>query len=981
MSASSGQRLPSAETGRTPRPFGLEFVDAIALCLFAVVSRQKMGSLTKGGQRIFRHTHAEQSAPSEGKNVSELQIEVTVKQGDSSTERGALLEALLKRVLLALQYEHVRTTVRVTGCELDVIAQDKQTGSQVLVECKAYRDKTISADVLTKLMGNLAFHDEFKAAWLVTTGRLGKDASGLVEQHRQKSSDKRERLRVWEPGPLIDLLVSTGQIVSVEKLRLPSSHLVLASHTLCITDLGEFWAVSAIGPKSGVADTVLAFHAKDGTPVRNAAVLQELASRDSNLKSLQWVSGGNDFLAIGTATDTSLRQELDSIAPVPVADDWSDYRPARVEDFVGRDELLKDITRYFEDVRTGQSATRLLAIKAPSGWGKSSFLVKLRSVCQSGRSKDRVFLYAVDCRTASSPRYPELALKRCVDEAIASGFITGGLTPCRVPSAGQPFGDTSMQEILSELKEKNKVIVLFFDQFEEITTKQELADLFVQIKMLCAAVESAEENIVLGFSWKTDGSIPTDHPAYHVWHSFADRRREFALPLFSKGDISKLLGRLSREVNAPIEHGLRRLLGEHCQGYPWLLKKLCVHVFQVLQSKPAAQRDLLDRALDVEALFKKDLSDLDHKQIACLERIAGESPADHFKIVEQFGDATVDSLIHRRLIVRNSGKLVLYWDIFRDFVLSKQVPAIPARYVPVSSPTTAKLVIEACATSSSISKLCNRLNLQKGTVDNVARDLVMMGVCSYDRKNERLKLIHQDIKESLGAAFKFFGSHAFLRQAIETHGKGFRQIPLATLVSLWSQEFSADEYAEKTIAAISRRMVLWFQSLAILTVDSSDLVTHRVDQTAPADFNQFRAEGRRSGRRLFLGEAPPARVLDVIKRLREPTYASAPSDRNALYALNGLRLVSSVVDPVLLDRPRRGSEEVWLGLKVLDQPTVRAALELKSKNPDVGGLEVGQAFEIRFQMGVSEASMRRYGSGVLVWVKWLEDIGLVTFKI
>ncbi|MDR5802686.1 hypothetical protein [Caballeronia sp. LZ001] len=190
-----------------------------------------------------------------------------------------------------------------------------------------------------------------------------------------------------------------------------------------------------------------------------------------------------------------------------------------------------------------------------------------------------------------------------------------------------------MTSLLEDLKNNNKVVVLFFDQFEEITTKQELADLFVQIKMLSSAVESAQENVILGFSWKTDGSIPADHPAYHVWHSFSDRRREFELPLFTKGDISKLLSRFSRELQVPISHSLTRLLAEHCQGYPWLLKKLCVHAFQVLQAKPAMQRELLDRALDVDALFKKDLSDLDHLQVACLERIASDSPADHLKLL------------------------------------------------------------------------------------------------------------------------------------------------------------------------------------------------------------------------------------------------------------------------------------------------------------------------------------------------------------
>ncbi len=912
---------------------------------------------------------------------AEVGIEVTVKEGDTSTERGALLEQLAKRLLLALQFDHVRTTVRVTGCELDVVAEDKQTGAQILVECKAYRDKTLSADVLTKLMGNLAFHDEFKAAWLITTGKLGKDANGLIEHHRSGPPEKRERLRVWEPRQVVDLLVSTGQIVPIEALPLPSSHVVLGSYTLCVTDLGEFWAVSAVGPKSGVADTVLAYNAKDGTPVRNAAILQQLNARDSNLKSLQWVSGSDELVSVGTIADTSLKQELDSIAPVPVADDWSDYRPARPEDFVGRDELLQGIIDYFEYVRTSQSSTRLLAIKAPSGWGKSSFLVKLRSICHSSKNREKVFFYAVDCRTASSPRYPELALKKCFDEAIESGFVASDGKSCRIPSAGQPFTDTSMIAVLKELRNNNKVVVLFFDQFEEITTKQELADLFVQIKMLSSAVESAQENVILGFSWKTDGSIPADHPAYHVWHSFSDRRREFELPLFTKGDISKLLSRFSRELQVPISHSLTRLLAEHCQGYPWLLKKLCVHAFQVLQAKPAMQRELLDRALDVDALFKKDLSDLDHVQVACLERIASDSPADHFKIVEQFGDKTVDLLLHKRLIVRNSGKLVLYWDIFRDFVLYNQVPAIPARYVPVSTPSTAKLVIEACAKTSSITSLCTRLSLQKGTLDNVARDLVMMGVCAYDRKNERLRLVHQSQRDLLAAAFKFFSTHALLRKVIDAHGKGFRQLPLASLVSIWSQSFSADEYSEKTIAAISRRLVSWFQSLGILVVDSSDLVTHRVEQSPPSDFGHFRAEGRRrKGRRLFVGEAPPARVLDVIKRLMGPTYRSEPTDRNALYVLNGLRLITSTIEPVLLDRPKQEGGESWLALKVISEPTIRAAIELLESNPGVGGLEVGQVFRDRFDMGVSEASMRRYGSGILVWVKWLEELGIVSFE-
>ncbi len=43
----------------------------------------------------------------------DIEVEVTVKEGDSSTQRGALLESLAKRVLVALQHDHVKTDVRV----------------------------------------------------------------------------------------------------------------------------------------------------------------------------------------------------------------------------------------------------------------------------------------------------------------------------------------------------------------------------------------------------------------------------------------------------------------------------------------------------------------------------------------------------------------------------------------------------------------------------------------------------------------------------------------------------------------------------------------------------------------------------------------------------------------------------------------------------------------------------------------------------
>lgn len=625
----------------------------------------------------------------------------------------------------------------------------------------------------------------------------------------------------------------------------------------------------------------------------------------------------------------------------------------------------------------GGTDTRLLAIKAPSGWGKSSFLIKLRSTCGLPKSRDRIFLYAVDCRTASSPRYPELALKKCFDEAVADKFVDAVKGSCRITSPGQPFADATVQSILSQLRVQGKIIVLFFDQFEEITTKQELADLFVQIKAMCSAVESAGENVVLGFSWKTDGTIPTDHPAYHVWHSFTDRRREFELPLFSKHDTSRLLSRLSGELKQPIEPWLRRLLAEHSQGYPWLLKKLCVHVFRVLQTQPARQRELFERALDVEGLFKKDLADLDASQVACLEKIARDSPADNFQVVEQFGDNTVAALIQRRLVLRNAGKLIVYWDIFRDYVLYKQVPAIPTRYVPVSTPASAKRVLESLSfsTNTQLQTLSKKLGLQRGTLDNIARDLVMMGVCQYDRKNFRLKLVHAKPRQSLAAMFKFFNTHVFLRALWDEFAVGFKNIPSSSFETVLFSHFNSDDYETKTVHVSITRWLGWLQALGIVSSDAERAVSHNPSAVLLSGFDELRIEQRTHGGRLvFKGEAAPHKVLQLLKEISSGNYVVTPEDRNSLYVLRNLRLIPSTSQPVLLENPPFQKRDLWLALKVSSQPTVKSARALLAANPSATAIEIGELLQKFSPRSLSESSKKRYGNGLLVWLNWMSGV-------
>lgn len=165
-------------------------------------------------------------------------------------------------------------------------------------------------------------------------------------------------------------------------------------------------------------------------------------------------------------------------------------------------------------------------------------------------------------------------------------------------------------------------------------------------------------------------------------------------------------------------------------------------------------------------------------------------------------------------------------------------------------------------------------------------------------------------------------------------------------------------------------MIGWFNALGIVTVDGDATVTHRQDELAPVEFSLFRAEGRsRSAAKLFVGEAGPQKVLEVLRELQRQDFVPKPQDRNALYVLSGLGIVQSATRPVLLQIPPKGREEFWLASKVINQPTIRAARILSPSGN--GPLDIGEEIAKVTGKTLSDASKRRYGSGVLVWLNWL----------
>lgn len=894
-------------------------------------------------------------------------IEVALPRDATTTEKGRVLERFSSRFLETQNFK-VTEEVRLTAMEVDLIAEDNTTKERLLVECKAYRS-AIPADFLTKLLGNINLDGEDTLGWLISTYALGKDAKGFRDKWAQKPIATRRRLQIYDPGALVERLICANVIVNPDNLQVPPGWRFAEEPTLLLTNFGEFWAKIVLDADTGIRQSALLYEAGTGTRVTSAATTTKLNETDSTLAGLSWILGSPAHIPAHTE---SIQDELQSIVQVPIADHWADYRPARPVDFVGREAALHTIFEFFDGVRQGTTRTRILAIKAPSGWGKSSFVLKVASTAKNIRNRKKCFVYAVDSRAATSRRFGELAIASAITAAVKEGFIS---TPAPIGFGGttNPFSDPSLRQALADMKEDGKILCLIFDQFEELLYKSELEPVFGEIKSLCNSVDEAQENIIVGFSWKTDGTIPTEHGAYHLWHNLADRRLELELAPFSGREVSTALARFAKELGQSLSPQLKRLLEDHCQGYPWFLKKLCIHILDLVRGG-SDQNDILVRSLSIHELFKKDIERLHADEYACIKEIAATAPAEFFRIVETYGNAIVNQLLDKRLIVRSGPRLSIYWDIFKDYLLTERVPYIPINYVPQVAFTTyvtgLKYLLENH--SASYDEFAQALGIAKPSAENVVRDLVMIGHAEANRRSESLKLETMTEDEASRLLITFCTSHVVYRELLKEKGDGGIFIE-EEMTSIARRVLRIPSGTESLVKVYRTRLQNWFSSVGLISaVDGSFRLQARV---ANSGLLQSVPQTRRtSGLVNFLGEAPPHRALETLRAIMANLDSSnetpQPIRRNAVTVLVALGILDSSAK--LCAREEAKDAESQIRFRAQTQPTIKFVATSLKDNPRLRAEEIGKMVADEFGYHTwSVASFKRYGSALSIWARWV----------
>lgn len=899
-------------------------------------------------------------------------IEICTIYDKSTTAKGKVLENLASE-LLSIQQYNVTKEVRITGMEVDVLAEHKIKKNVVFVECKAWDRSSIPADVISKLVGNVVIKGADEG-WLVFTGILSKDARGLEKEIRENDNIN-GKISIYTPTRITQALIDAHIILDDKALAAKHGDNIFGDQrVLMVCDIGKFWIMPLINTESTHITSVEAFNACNGALITDTSLLDDLKSNSESYADFQWVI---DRKHTDERTSRQLDEEYSSIVQVVCGDDWTDYRPARPEDFVGRKSLIQDIFDYFRAVIDERSRTRTFALKAPSGMGKSSVVLKIDSLAKKKSKKYHYYTYCVDVRTAMSSRYVEMVLKSCFDEADKMGFTDVKNRVINALTIEQFFEEQSVINTLQYLKDNGKCIVIIFDQFEELFSKKELYSLFSKIRALCNVVESIQGRLILGFSWKTDLTLPAEHPAYYWWSSLSDRRKEFELSQFTPSEIKSAINIFGKQLGESIDPILSNYLARQCQGYPWLLKKLCIHVFNLIKDGNS-QDSVIGQKLNIVDLFQRDISELSPDQEACLREIAQQSPVNYFDIVNLYSDDIIKSLVDRRLVIRRASKLTLYWDIFKDYVINKTVPSLDLDYIPQHQYSSIAKIIAYLLDYDSVNSntICAELSLKPSTLDNAMIDMVMFGIAS--RTDGIIRLSYDNETSIINALQSFFKRHVVFEALKDQHKDGFDYNAYCTV---FNSLYNNTNISQKTQRTYSAKLFKWFECLDLVhgsmgVFKIGDSLSNVGLLRNPALFR--RRNGRNHagdlGEFYFWGSAPYTKVIELHSLLTDGnphTYREINERglRNAyqiLHSIGCLNISNKIIHVTF----------TYDGIisAIAKSPTIIFAIERVSSDSDINSIRLGEALNKEFSKKWSLGSVKRYGNSMLNWARYIMSL-------
>jgi len=646
-----------------------------------------------------------------------------------SNARGNLFEKLSANILRHLGYSIDRKpNVNYAGMEIDIEGSHIATKIPMYTECKCYSNEIDSPKIQ-------AFFGKYMTRWLkdnrvhgllLVIPGLNPHAKGFYRENLEARTDI--TFSLYQENEIIDVIYQTENIIQSDQLKslIKNTEGSPGDSILLYTSNGFFWIQYIIPHGGSLPNSVIIFDGR-GKRISDKASNENICSLYPDLQGIK-ILNSNEI----SISHSSINIESDQIVEVQKSSSFFEYQyPTAPEFFVGRDDFLNKVDLMVEDILNSQTSDRGILFQAHSGWGKSSAaLAAIERLKKKGH-----FAIAIDSRTASTPQFILKSIDYALKEYLKFDQATS--QPKEQTLTGFEGATNSLIAFGKLLKTDKRIFMIFFDQFENIFF---IKNILKPINNMLSALCNEQTNVIFGFAWKTDLVGFMDEFPYAIRDSIRDSCRTLNLNRFSEKETEALFIQLTKEIKAKLNKMLKSLLSEFSRGYPWLLKRLCVHV-KNQREKGVSQAKIAEKVLNAEELFKEDLIGLSAIEEETLRSIARVVPISISDVGDEYDPAVVQSLVDRRLLIRVGSKYDTYWDIFRDFLNTGKIPIDEHYILRVQLGSVIKIIEILVKNNGSMDTKNFYLlsQLSEKSFQNILRDMRIIGLMDIENNFVCLK--------------------------------------------------------------------------------------------------------------------------------------------------------------------------------------------------------------------------------------------------
>ncbi|MEA5537508.1 restriction endonuclease [Limnoraphis robusta Tam1] len=754
-------------------------------------------------------------------NQIKKQFKIIVPPDWDKNKRGKFWEEIVEDLFKSKRYETL-PNIKITSTEIDILAKDKDTKKEIIIECKFHKDP-LAPRVLKDVLADATFY-LVDCAYLVSTSALTPDAKGYlndINEKNEKNPQKVAKIVFWGPEELADIWMDIKQIKlpSWGKLR------TVKSATLLVLPNEIVWVLEELNSDGMPCKALIYPTFNDKIDIEQ---IKLLIAKNNLWEGLDIIEGTTVKNISNPNLDSGSEIDKEIITPIGVADSFDDYkRPCNPKYFVARQSLIDEFWKFAESVKDGETQTRIICFSGKSGVGKSSLVLKLKADCDRDNDKKNFYIYHVDVRSASGGLFVASAIKNAIQKAIDEKFIELQNHKVSIDSIEQPlFRSSSLQLVLEKLRSSQKTIIVFFDQFEELLRKESMFSVYEKFERLAREIDALKENIILGFCWKTGIKYSDKHNPYYLWHDLSSLRKEIVVEeYFNQQESSQLIRQFNKKskINKPLENFIIR----ECPGYPWLLRLICSEIYNSNLSGTEVQKSSLSQTENniIKKIFDKQLDGLSSKHQKCLEFIAKRQPIPTSELDNFFEESVIKHLEQKRLIFMSGINYTLYWDIFKEYYLEHEIPRIPIKYKPKNNVVSALEIFEEIRKNGQngidYNKEIRNKDVQenKGTLKNIREDLLNLGLIFYGENNllipkaELIDAGDQEIAEYLHGYLK---NHILILELYKQIELGKLTITIYGFRDKIAQVYSLDK--PKTIRDVTSRIRSWFLFSGLLEI-------------------------------------------------------------------------------------------------------------------------------------------------------------------